>query len=371
MVSVSSLWWLVMTGRPVGVVVVGSGHGCRVHVPAARNAGLEVLGVVGRDREKTAKRAARAGVDRVFTSLDEALTLPGVDAVIISTPPHTHAALAEEAIAAGRHLLVEKPFTVDADEARRLHALAQRAGVVALVGHEFRFSADRMTLRHAIAGGAIGTPRLATFVGHNAFAASLDLRMPGWWFDPAQGGGWLGASVSHIIDAIRWWLGDFEVVSADLSMASDRDPDTQAEDSVSARFRMASGCEGVLQQSAAVWGSTLNLFRVTGPLGTADMVDGTVRISNANGQRLLDPVAPAPTVVVEEGSDPRNPFSHIEIPPTTTQAAVWRDLIGGTPIGQTLQPATFADGVACMEVIDAIRLSAADGGRVVALKGHE
>ena len=352
------------------MVVVGAGHGCRVHVPAARNAGLEVLGVVGRDPEKTAKRAARVDVDRVFTSLDDALKLPGVDGVIISTPPHTHAALAEEAIAAGRHVLVEKPFTVDAAEARRLRTLAEASGVVALVGHEFRFSADRMTLRHAIADGAIGTPRLATLVGHNAFAAPLDLRMPGWWFDPAQAGGWLGASVSHIIDAIRWWLGEFEAVSADLPMVSERDPGTQAEDSVSARFRMTSGCEGVLQQSAAVWGSTLNLFRVAGPLGTADIVDGTVLLSDADGQRLLDPVAPPSTVDVVEESDPRNPFSHIEIPATTTQARIFADLIVGKPIDPTLQPATFADGVACMEVIDAIRASAADGGRVVTLKGQ-
>ena len=163
-----------MSAGTLGVVVVGAGHGCRVHVPAARNAGLDVVGVVGRDRDKTAKRAARVGVDLVFTSLEQALKVPGTDAVIISTPPHTHAALTEEAIGAGRHVLVEKPFTVDAAEARRLQALAEHAGVVALVGHEFRFSADRMTLRGAITDGVIGTPRLATFVGHNAFAAPLD-----------------------------------------------------------------------------------------------------------------------------------------------------------------------------------------------------
>jgi predicted dehydrogenase len=354
----------------LGVVVVGAGHGCRVHVPSARNAGLEVLGVVGRDHEKTVKRAARVGVDTVFTSLEQALKVPGADAVIISTPPHTHAALAAEAINAGRHVLVEKPFTVDAAEARQLLALADRAGVVALVGHEFRFSADRMTLRRAIADGVIGTPRLATFLGHNAFAAPLDLRMPGWWFDPMQGGGWLGASVSHIIDAIRWWLGEFEAVSAELPMVSDRDRASLAEDTVSARFRMTSGCEGVLQNSAAVWGSLLNVFRVAGPLGTLDIVDDAVRLSDADGQRPLDPVTPPAPVEVEEGSDPRNPFSHIEIPATTTQARIFADLIAGTPIDPALQPAAFADGVACMEVIDGIRTSAADGGRVVTLKGQ-
>lgn len=353
-----------MTQPSVGAVIVGAGHGCRVHVPAARNAGIHVVAVVSRDREKAARRAKRAGVERACDSLDEALKIPGADIVIISTPPDTHGPLAEQALTAGRHVLVEKPFARDADEARGLQAKAEQAGVVALVGHEFRFAPERITLRHAIASGTLGAPRIATFVGHNAFAAALELRMPPWWFDPARGGGWLGASVSHIIDAIRWWLGEFESVSAQLPMVSSRDPLTHAEDTVSATFRMRSGCEGLLQQSAAVWGSTLNLFRVAGTYGTADIVEGGVRVSDAHGQRLLDPVGPPPLVEVNEGADPRNPFSHIELPASTMQASALRSLVCGTPIHEAIEPATFSDGVACMEVIDAVRRSAADGGRL-------
>jgi len=353
-------------GNEPGVVVVGTGFGTRVHVPAARNAGLDVVALVGRDRERTARRAARAGVEHACGSLGEALELPSSDIVIISTPPDTHAPLAEEAIAAGRHVLVEKPFTLNAGEARRLLAAAEDAGVVALVGHEFRFTPERVTLRHAIRSGLVGDPRIATFVGHSAFAASLDMKMPAWWLDPSSGGGWLGAAVSHVVDAIRYWLGEFESVAAALPVLSGRDQATTAEDSVSAQFRLESGCEGVLQQSAAVWGPAINMMRIAGPLGTADIADGAVTVADADGVRTLERVGPPLPVEVDVSDDPRHQFTHIELGPATVQATVLRDLARGvSPTLEFAAPATFADGVACMEVLDAIRSSAAAGGALV------
>jgi predicted dehydrogenase len=351
-------------GQAPGIVVVGTGFGCRVHVPAARAAGLDVVALVGHDRERTARRAERAGVGTACGSLAEALKVPGADIVIVATPPGTHAPLAEEAIAAGRHVLVEKPFTLDAGEARQLERAAERAGVVALVGHEFRFAAERAAFRQVIASGELGLPRLATFVGHQELAAPLDMKAPPWWFDRGSGGGWLGASVSHLVDAIRWWLGEFESVSAVLPMVSPRDPAASAEDTVSARFRLASGCEGVLQQSASVWGGGVNLMRVAGTAGTAELVGGAVTVTDEGGARPVPPVW-AESALAEPSSDPRERFTHIELGPATTQATVLRDLVLGATPSCDVAPATFADGVACMEVLDAMRRSAANGGQLV------
>lgn len=333
-----------------GVVIVGSGFGCRVHAPAARAAGLDVVALVGRDRERTARRAERAGIEVACVSLDEALRLPGSDIVIISTPPDTHAALAEQVLAAGRHVLVEKPFTTTVEEAERLVALAEHVGVVALVGHEFRFSVERVTLLHALRDGLVGQPRLATFVGHTALVASPEARMTPWWFDRARGGGWLGASVSHVIDSIRCWLGEFDSVSATLPMVSDRDPANHAEDTAASRFRMRSGCEGVLQQSAAVWGDSHQFVRVAGPLGALTVSGAAVVLADASGTRTLDPVGPP------------------AVDPAVTQAEVLRDLAQGRAPDYTLvPPATFADGLACVRVMDAVRTSAAAAGTTVAV----
>jgi len=87
------------SGRSVGVAVVGTGFGCFTHVRALRHAGMEVRALVGRDPERTARRAQLFGVPQVARTLADALALPGIDAVTIATPPHTHAELALEALA--------------------------------------------------------------------------------------------------------------------------------------------------------------------------------------------------------------------------------------------------------------------------------
>src|SRR4051812_34665773 len=194
---------------PLRAAVVGTHFGARVHVPALQRAGFEVVALVGRTKDKTAHLATKLGVERPCASLDEALEL-GVDAVTIATPPDTHAVLAHAVVAAGRHVVCEKPFTVNADEAESLTAAADRAGVVALVGHEFRFAEDRATAARAIAAGAIGEPRFATFLSYVPLVADPTTPMPEWWFDKYRGGGWLGASGSHVVDEVRSWLGDFE-----------------------------------------------------------------------------------------------------------------------------------------------------------------
>ena len=197
------------------------------------------------------------------------------------------------------------------------------------------------------------------------------MRAPLWWFDPGRGGGWLGAAVSHLVDAIRWWLGEFESISAVLTLVSDRDPATHAEDTVGARFRLRSGCEGVLQQSASVWGGGVNLMRVAGTFGTAEIVEDGVRFADADGVRTLERVGPPPPVEVDESDDPRHRFTHIELGPATIQASLLRDLARGVPPSyDAAAPATFADGVACMEVLDAMRRSAAAGGAVESLDGR-
>ena len=88
----------VTPGRPdpaaLGVVVVGTGFGCITHVRGLHAAGFAVFALVGRDPDRTAERAPKAGVPITLTSFDEALAVEGVDAVTIATPPHSHAELA-------------------------------------------------------------------------------------------------------------------------------------------------------------------------------------------------------------------------------------------------------------------------------------
>src|SRR5260370_42321743 len=96
-----------------GAVVVGTGFGCITHVDSLRRAGLDVVALVGRDEKRTTARATRVGVVNPMTSLADALALPTADIVVIATPPHTHATLALQAIAAKKDVVCEKPCTRD------------------------------------------------------------------------------------------------------------------------------------------------------------------------------------------------------------------------------------------------------------------
>ncbi|MGA2522502.1 MAG: Gfo/Idh/MocA family oxidoreductase, partial [Acidimicrobiales bacterium] len=299
-------------------------------------------------------------------TLGDALGLAGVDAVTIATPPHTHAPLALEAIAAGRHVLCEKPFARDADEARDVLGAAERAGVVHLLGTEFRFDTGQALLARAVENGLIGTPRLATWLMHVPMLADPDAVVPGWWADARAGGGWLYAHGSQLIDQIRATLGEFAGVSASLLHVVDR-PMT-ADDGFVVHFRMRSGCAGVLQSTASDRGIVVET-RVTGSTGTAwiEGVGDTVRVADAGGVRRLpvpddlhnEPAPPLPEGAVTTTYEQMTTFG-VEYGPYTRLAATFRDRILGHPT-EGPEPATFADGVAQMAVLDAISRSAAHG----------
>ncbi len=233
-------------------LVVGTGFGCRIQVPAFRGAGYDVVGLVGSDPARTAERAAANGIAEHFTDLGEAIEATRPDVVAISTTPHTHGPLTLQAIEAGCHVLCEKPFARDASEARAMLDAAEKAGKVHMLGNEFRYTEQRSTTTRLISDGALGEPRFASFVQVGDFIRAWQDDFPDWWFDPAQGGGWLGASSSHWIDQIRVWLGEFDSLSATLNAVTlSRGP---VEDTFTLRFTMQSGLEGVLQQCAGAYG---------------------------------------------------------------------------------------------------------------------
>jgi predicted dehydrogenase len=343
------------------------------HLPALRAAGFDVLALVGRDPKKTAERAEQFGVPLAVMSLDQAIDLPQVDAVTIATPPHTHAKLALAAIGAGKHVLCEKPFARNASEAGEVLAAATSAGIVHLLGTEFRYDAGQATLARLVGSGAVGEPRLATVILHAPVLADAAGQVPQWWGDAGQGGGWLGAHGSQVIDQIRATLGEFHSVSASLIRVADRE--WGAEDSFVVHFRMRSGVVGVMQSTAADWGRMLVETRITGSTGTAwiDGLSSTVWLADGSGTRqatvasdLVDePARPAPLPAGFSQTAYEHMIAHgLDFPAYARLAGVFRDLILGRPAPDDLRPATFADGVAGMLVLDAIRESASTGGRV-------
>jgi predicted dehydrogenase len=339
---------------PIGIAVVGTGFGARVQVPAFRAAGFDVKALVGRDPERTARRADRRGVAQACTSVAEALALPGVDAVAIASPPATHAALTQEVLDAGRHVLCEKPFTRDTAEAVTLRDTADRAGVVHALGHEFRWEAPRRAIARTIAEGAIGEPRLVASVDFVNLLNNPAFRMPDWYFDADASGGWLGASGSHMVDALRVWLGEFTQVSAATTIA--RADAEGSEDSFILQYRMRSGAIGSLLQTGASWASAGRTV-ISGTAGTLVLEGGAVTLTDAEGRRLIEERGRS----IGSGTADLADMTDLESRQYAHLADAFRRAIEGREPADEVPLPTFHDGVAAMVVLDAARRSAREG----------
>lgn len=347
-------------------LVIGTGFGCRIQVPALRAAGFDVIGLVGTDAERTRRRAEAAGIPHAFTDPEAAIRYTKAKVVTVATPPHTHAALSILAISLGCHVLCEKPFAKDLSEARSVLEAAERAGVVHLMGHEFRWLPERIVLARAVAEGLIGRPRFATFLQYVPFVASPDAKMPSWWFDKQAGGGWLGASGAHIVDQVRITLAEFASVSAALTVVAAREG--VAEDSYVARFHLANGVEGVLQQTASAWGPLVSMARIAGTEGSVWIEDGSVKIADHNGTRDLPIPADLALPPPPPSEDPRKRYLTLELGPYTRLCEALLARIEGKTVTSAVPVPTFADGVAGMQVLDAIRRSSANKGALVTLR---
>jgi predicted dehydrogenase len=361
-----------MNTSDLRVLIVGTGFGCRIQVPAFRAAGFDVVGLVGTNSQRTAQRAEESDVLASFTDFGRAIEETGATVVAISTPPFTHGPLAIEALERGCHVLCEKPFARDAAEANAMLEAAEKAGKVHILGNEFRFVPQRAAIARAIADGMIGEPRLASLVQYSGYVSSFEEDIPDWWFDPDQGGGWLGCSGSHAIDQIRCWLGEFTSLSGALATATaSRGP---VEDSFSTRFTLENGVEGVLHQCAGDYGPYAELTRISGTQGTLWTDGPRVLFADRNGVRELpipaDLTLPPPPPFTR---DPRHArlewqmMAAVEIAPYTQLCGAIRAAITGEASPSPIRPATFLDGIKNMAVQEAIRASARNGGSVQVL----
>lgn len=349
--------------RRLRIAVVGTGFGARIQIPGFRASGrFDVVAIVGRDPARTREVAARVGVATAYTSLNDALAAGDLDAVSIATPPATHAPFAVVAARAGKHVLCEKPMARSVAETTAMCDAVRAAGVVGMIDFEFRFHPARATLRRLIEDGGLGEPQLMVCLDAIPLYVAPYKEPPAWWYDADAGGGWLGASGSHLIDAMRAWLGDAVAVSA----AVDRLGRGTADDTFSLLVDLRSGARAVLHQSAAVLGPRVQALRVSGREGTA-WLDEAWNLWRAGRTGDPEPVpipddlaAPAIELPAHAGR-----FAARELPSFVRLAEAFADAIEGRDRPpRAPAAATFADGLASQRIIDAARASSRAGRRV-------
>lgn len=148
----------------IHVVFLGCGFIAGVHGRSLRKLRGEIVpGFASRDRARAEAYRARHGGFRSFGGYRAAIDDPGVDAVVVAVPPRFHRGLALEALAAGKHVLVEKPAFPRLADYERVREARDRAGRTVLVGENDHYKPLAVRLRRLLAEGAIGELLLAHF----------------------------------------------------------------------------------------------------------------------------------------------------------------------------------------------------------------
>lgn len=174
-------------------------------------AGIDVAACFART-ETTRQEFSEAHGARPVDSLEQLLADPDIDGVMIATPHSTHADLVVQAAEAGKHVLVDKPYTLTVAEAQRANAAAKAAGIILQVGHNRRRQPATRRLKEMIERGDLGMLHYAE--ANLSYPKGLNPRS-GWRGDPAESpaGGMTGLGV-HMADNLVYLLGRASRVSA-------------------------------------------------------------------------------------------------------------------------------------------------------------
>ena len=146
----------------IGAAVIGTGFIGTVHVEALRRIGVRVTGVLGSSADRGAESAAALDVPRGYESLDELLADPSVHVVHVTSPNQLHHDHVVAILAAGRHVVCEKPLAMTSAESAELVDLARASGLVAAVNFNLRFYPLNQHVASLVRDGGIGAVRLVS-----------------------------------------------------------------------------------------------------------------------------------------------------------------------------------------------------------------
>jgi predicted dehydrogenase len=353
----------------VRVGIVGTGFGKRVHLPGFQAApGLTITAICSADLGRAQEAALECGAPHAFDDYQKMVDSDEVDLVSVATPPRLHAAVTEAALRAGKHVLTEKPFAMNVDEAQRLVALAAQSDVVAAVVHEMRYIPARRHLRDLVASGFLGDVRavMSTVYADYAVNPSMEPYYYGWVNVVAEGGGYLNSLLSHHIDLMRFTFGELHGVTGTVSQQLPERPEldfeyrdgdpigpetktigmraVDADDGATLTARLANGALVTLGGSWVVHGGAGERLEAYGSEGTLRLEGGRVLGARAGETGFAEIPLPEELKATEAAGPYMVPFF-------AGLAGDLRAAIVGDSDRELIY-ATFADALRVQEITD-------------------
>lgn len=386
----------------LSVAVIGAGMAGRSHANGYREANtihgaglpkIRLAAIADVNLELAQSVADRYGFEKAVASWQEIAEDPTIDAVSIVVGNSLHREIAEALLAAGKHVLCEKPLSATIGDAEAMVAAAGKATTVASTAYSFRRNPGIEAIRDLLAAGKLGTPVLvdARYLADYA----TDPKGPmGWRFRGELGTGALADLGAHIIDLAEYVCGPIESVSGaqltisiperhlpvgnvighDLAELSEEKEAVTNDDSAVFTAKFANGAAATIRASRVAYGLPNDLvLTVTGTDSRAEfdwkrpaefIVSDNQPDANTRGDRVVY-VGPGTARVFDDAVPMPGgniAFGYGDL--FTYQIRAFIDEILGRD-GLLPRNATFADGLHTMQVVEAVKKSFAEGGRTV------
>ncbi len=273
----------------LGVAIVGCGLIGRKRAAALPGGRVVACADLAHDRAEALARAAGA---EAVTRWQDAVAHPGVDVVVVATTNDALAAVTQEALNAGKHVLVEKPAARNVAELEPLIATASAKGVRVRVGFNHRYHPALQKAREIVDSGALGP--LMFMRGRYGHGGRVGYDRE-WRANPAlSGGGELIDQGVHLIDLSRWFLGPFTTVEG---FAATYFWDMPVDDNAFLTLRTAGGQCAFLHVSCSEWKNlfSLEIYGRTGKLAI-DGLGGSYGVERITWYQMLPEMGPPDTV---------------------------------------------------------------------------
>jgi predicted dehydrogenase len=250
-----------------GIGIIGTGGIVNyAHLPAYKSAGFKVVGVTDQRHEQAVRTAKEHGIAHVYSSVDELLQQPEIEIVDIAVYPSVQVNIVEQATAAGKHLLCQKPFADEYMKAVRSVEMAERAKVKIAVNQQMRWDAGIRCARLLIEDGWLGMPTYGSIQVH----CKTDWSLWPWIYQGKQLE--IMYHSIHYIDSLRYLLGDPDYVFTSGSRSPAET--TSAETKTISTWEYASGLQVLIDVCHSTWQDDLYArFRLE---GTEGVIKGTI-----------------------------------------------------------------------------------------------
>jgi predicted dehydrogenase len=259
--------------KKVGIGLIGSQFVTTIHAEALKTvADAEILGVMSPTPGHAESFASTHGIPNHFTKLEEMLELDGVELVVIGAPNFLHCEITEKAAAAGKHVVVEKPFCLNLAEADRMIGACKKAGVKLMYAEELCFTPKYVRLKELLDEGALGKPVL--------FKQSEKHDGPHsdhFWDVERSGGGVAMDMGCHAIEFFRWLNGKNPVKSVYAQMSTDVHTNrTKGDDNALIILEFENGVTALAEESWTKLGGMDDRAEIHGSEGVAyaDVLQG-------------------------------------------------------------------------------------------------